>query len=116
MFAIFMGMSNLGNDTSRYMGTGLLRYYGGVTAPEFDRLPEYVMCRSLARLLPLFLVPCLVPNGGPADTAESMGAGIGVTGEVETTSPTGNAGATAGGSECASDTGASKRDAVSILL
>ena len=31
-------------------------YLGGVTAPEFDQLPEYVVWRSCARLLPLRLV------------------------------------------------------------
>ena len=89
MFAIFMGMSNLGNDTGLYMGSGLLRFLGGVAAPDFDRLPDYIFWRSCARVLPIMLVPLLVPRGSPSDTAESMGAGIGVTGDDDTTSSTG---------------------------
>ena len=89
MFAIFMGMANLGNDTGFYLGSGLLRLLGGVNAPDFENLTEYVILRALARLIPTALIPFLVPAGGPADTAVDMGAGIGVTGTVETTSATG---------------------------
>ena len=87
MFAIFMGMANLGNDTGFYLGSGLLRLLGGVNAPDFENLTEYVILRALARLIPTALIPFLVPAGGPADTAVDMGAGIGVTGTVETTNP-----------------------------
>ena len=105
MFAVFMGLSNLGNDASLYLGSGVLRLMGGVEAPGFANLPEYIAVRSLARLLPMLLIPYLVPDGTPAETAEAMGAGIGVTGDGEetadTSSPTREQEGGAGGSAAA---------------
>ena len=79
MFALFMGLSNFGRTSGRYLGGGLLQLLGGVKKPDYDRLPEFVLIRSLCRLLPLALIPFLVPRGTPADSASAMGAGSAIT-------------------------------------
>ena len=36
-----------------------------VDSHQYDRLPAFVVARSLFRLLPLFLIPFLLPEGSP---------------------------------------------------
>ena len=75
MFALFMGMSDFGTVAGGYLGSGLLRLFGGVQKPDFDNIEVYILVRSLMRALPLLLIPGLVPAGGPKDSAQKLGAG-----------------------------------------
>ena len=79
VFALFMGLSNFGSDAGKYLGSSMLKLFGGVSKPDYDGIATYCLLKSLMRLLPLMLVPLLVPAGSPADTAVAMGAGKGVT-------------------------------------
>lgn len=72
-------MSNFGNSAARYAGTALLHRFGGVDKPHYEHLTQFILLRTLMRLLPLLLVPFLVPKGTPQNTAAAMGAGAGVT-------------------------------------
>uniref|UniRef100_A0A7S0J6I0 Uncharacterized protein n=1 Tax=Calcidiscus leptoporus TaxID=127549 RepID=A0A7S0J6I0_9EUKA len=83
MFALFMGLSNFGSASGSYLGSALLRLLGGVRPPAFARLQEYIVLRSLMRIIPVLLVPALVPRGSPRDTAREMGAGAAITGDEE---------------------------------
>ena len=67
LFAMNMGLSNMGVVMGSYIGIGLLWVLGGVEKPEFDNLGWLVFIRSLTRLLPILLVPFLVPDGSPSD-------------------------------------------------
>jgi hypothetical protein len=80
MFALFMGLSNFGNDAGRYLGSSLLKYLGNPSKPGYEGIATYSFVKSLMRALPVLLVPFLVPNGSPADSAAALGAGINVTG------------------------------------
>lgn len=78
MFALLMGLSNFGYSAGGFVGAGLLRVLGGVEAPAFDRLPTFLLLKSLLRLVvPLVLVPTLVPDGTPEDTLAAMGSTLG---------------------------------------
>ena len=44
---------------------------GGVNGPEFENLDVLVIIRSLARLLPIALIPFLIPDGAPSDEAKT---------------------------------------------
>jgi len=81
MFALFMGLSNFGSAAGQYVGSALLRFFGGVEAPAFERLGAYVFTRTLIGATPILLVPLLVPRGTPQSTAAAMGARI--SGDVE---------------------------------
>ena len=74
MFALFMGLSNFGFAAGQYLGSGVLKMFGGVEAPEYEYLASYVAVKSVMRFLPVALVPFLVPPGCPADTAAEMEA------------------------------------------
>ncbi len=74
MFALFMGLSNFGSAAGNYAGSALLRLFGGVEAPNFEHLAQYVLTRTIIGMLPIVLVPVLVPLGTPLDTALAMGA------------------------------------------
>jgi len=82
MFSLFMGLSNFGSDASEYVGASILELFGGVRAPEFRNLVPYVLMQSVAKALPILLIPLLVPRGTPGGTAKEMGAGPAVTGET----------------------------------
>ena len=41
------------------------------TGPEFHNLDVLVIIRSLARLLPIALIPFLIPDGAPSDEAKT---------------------------------------------
>jgi len=64
VFALFMGLMNLGKYAGTYLGSSLLLLLGeAVSKPGYDRLPEYVMLCTVLRALPMLLVPFLVPEG-----------------------------------------------------
>jgi len=65
-FALNMGLSNFGGTLGGYFGVGLMVIFG-VDTHKYDRLPEFVVARSLFRLLPMCLIPFLLPNGSPSD-------------------------------------------------
>jgi len=65
LFAMNMGLSNFGSTLGEYHAVGLMWMLGGIEQPRFDRLEHYVVLRSLARLLPIVLIPYLVPEGTP---------------------------------------------------
>jgi hypothetical protein len=71
LFALNMGLSNFGVILGTYMGNGLLLALGGVKGPEFENLDVLVIIRSLARLLPIALIPFLIPDGAPSDEAKT---------------------------------------------
>ena len=76
----FMGLSNFGYAAGDYVGSGLLRLYGGVQPPEFENLAPFVLTKVLIGITPVLLVPFLVPKGTPHDSAIGMGAGKAVGG------------------------------------
>ena len=63
-FAMIMGLSNFGGTMSEYSGIGLL-LITQVDKHQYDNLWLYVLLRSLAKLLPLLLIPFLIPSGSP---------------------------------------------------
>jgi folate/biopterin transporter len=65
LFAMNMSLSNFGRTVGAYTGIGIMQMLGGIKAPEFNNLPAFILIRSLARLLPILLIPCLVPDGAP---------------------------------------------------
>jgi folate/biopterin transporter len=65
LFAMNMSLSNFGRTIGGYTGVGLMWMLGGINAPEFNNLPAFIVLRSLARLLPILLIPLLVPDGSP---------------------------------------------------
>ena len=64
-FALNMGLIEAGRQVGGYMGLALLNVLGGVEAPSFTNLRTFVLLRSLTRLLPLFFISLLVPEGSP---------------------------------------------------
>ena len=66
------GVSNFGRSAADYLGSGLLQMLGGVSAPAYDHLTEYVLVACSMKALPLFLIPLLVPHGSPRDTAKEI--------------------------------------------
>ena len=77
MFALFMGLSNFGYAAGSYLGSFVLKLFGGVEAPEYENIGLYIWAKFVMRFLPVLLVPFLVPPGCPADTAKEMGAKTG---------------------------------------
>lgn len=51
------------------MGNGLM-WVLDVQGPEYNRLPLFVVVRSLMKLLPLLFIPLLVPEGSPSTEEE----------------------------------------------
>jgi hypothetical protein len=47
LFALLMGLSNFGDDVGAYVGAAILQAFGGVTAPDFPRLPAFIATRTL---------------------------------------------------------------------
>jgi len=68
LFALLMGLINLGSAIGKYNAVALLAIFGGVEAPEFKHLQSFILVRTLIYLIPLFLIPCFAPSGGPRDT------------------------------------------------
>jgi hypothetical protein len=63
-FAMTMGLSNFGGSLGDYFGIGLMVAFD-LDAHQYEHLPQFVICRSIFRLLPLCLIPFLLPNGSP---------------------------------------------------
>lgn len=63
-FAMTMGLSNFGGTLGEYFGVGLMEWFG-LGAHQYDHLADFVVARSLCRLLPLLLIPWLLPHGSP---------------------------------------------------
>lgn len=61
-----MALSNFGGDVGSYMGVGLLRIFE-VNRENWSNLPTVVLIKSLARFLPILLIPFLIPDASPAD-------------------------------------------------
>lgn len=61
-----MALSNFGGDVGSYVGVGLLRGFG-VSRADWTNLPKVVLIKSLARLIPVILIPLLIPDASPAD-------------------------------------------------
>ena len=66
LFALLMALSNFGGDVGSYVGVGLLRGFG-VSRADWTNLPKVVLIKSLARLIPVLLIPLLIPDASPAD-------------------------------------------------
>ncbi len=66
LFALLMALSNFGGDVGSYMGVGLLRIFD-VTRNDWSSLPKVVLIKSLARFIPILLIPFLIPDASPAD-------------------------------------------------
>jgi len=69
LFAMLMGLSNFGGDMGGYLGT-IIQSWVGVTYPTFEGLDTYILIRNAFKVVPLFMIPILVPSGGPLDTSE----------------------------------------------
>jgi hypothetical protein len=69
IFALMMGLANLGTACGNYSGVVLLELLGGVEAPEFNNIEALVVIRSLLRALPIAFIPYLVPLGSPRSDA-----------------------------------------------
>ncbi|KAH9253635.1 hypothetical protein BASA81_008471 [Batrachochytrium salamandrivorans] len=69
-FAMTMGLSNFGGTLGEYFGVGLMEWFG-LGAHQYDQLGEFVIARSLCRLLPLLLIPLLLPQGSPDTLAHT---------------------------------------------
>eukprot|EP00516_Mucochytrium_quahogii_P007591 CAMPEP_0203751108 /NCGR_PEP_ID=MMETSP0098-20131031/5233_1 /ASSEMBLY_ACC=CAM_ASM_000208 /TAXON_ID=96639 /ORGANISM=" , Strain NY0313808BC1" /LENGTH=595 /DNA_ID=CAMNT_0050640683 /DNA_START=334 /DNA_END=2121 /DNA_ORIENTATION=- len=65
MFAMNMGLSNMGGTIGGYTGMGLMWLLGGIHRPEFKNLEWFVVLRGISKLFPLVLIPFLVPDGSP---------------------------------------------------
>lgn len=66
LFALLMALSNFGGDVGSYIGVGLLRAFD-VSRKDWTNLPKVVLIKSLARLIPVLLIPLLIPDASPAD-------------------------------------------------
>eukprot|EP00467_Chlorarachnion_reptans_P018669 CAMPEP_0114498912 /NCGR_PEP_ID=MMETSP0109-20121206/7131_1 /TAXON_ID=29199 /ORGANISM="Chlorarachnion reptans, Strain CCCM449" /LENGTH=627 /DNA_ID=CAMNT_0001676433 /DNA_START=27 /DNA_END=1910 /DNA_ORIENTATION=+ len=71
LFALNMSLSNFGELVGMYLGSALLEMLG-VKRGEFNNLELYIIIRSLAKLLPVFLIKFLVPLGSPDADAIDM--------------------------------------------
>ena len=69
IFALMMGLANLGTACGNYGGVVLLELLGRVEAPEFNNIEALVVIRSLLRVLPIAFIPYLVPLGSPRTDA-----------------------------------------------
>jgi len=69
LFAMLMGLSNFGSDMGGYLGT-VIQSWVGVTYPTFEGLDTYIIIRNCFKVIPLFMIPILVPSGGPLDESE----------------------------------------------
>lgn len=69
LFAMLMGLSNFGSDMGGYLGT-VIQSFVGVKYPTFEGLDTYLLIRNSFKVVPLFMIPILVPSGGPMDESE----------------------------------------------
>lgn len=63
-FAMTMGLSNFGRTLGEYLGVGLMEAFG-LGVHEYEQLGDFIIVRSLFRLLPLCMIPWLLPDGCP---------------------------------------------------
>lgn len=66
LFALLMALSNFGGDVGSYIGVGLLRAFD-VSKNDWTNLPKVVLIKSMARFIPIILIPLLIPDASPAD-------------------------------------------------
>ena len=69
LFSMLMALSNFGTTIAELLGTSLLEALE-VKGDNYDALPTAIGLKSLARLLPLALIPLLVPALTPNDPME----------------------------------------------
>ena len=67
LFALLMGLINLGSAIGKYNAVALLNMFGGVEAPDFRHIEGFIFVRTLMYLVPLVFIPFFAPPGGPRD-------------------------------------------------
>eukprot|EP01042_Synura_sphagnicola_P000089 gene89-89_t len=66
LFAMLMSLANLGGAVSSLLGALLLLFFN-ISSDNYDNLVWVYVVKSGCRLIPLFLIWLLVPDGAPSD-------------------------------------------------
>ena len=66
LYALCMGLINLGRSLGWYPGNVLLYILGGVEEPHFHNITLLIAIQCICDFLPILLIPFMVPRGTPA--------------------------------------------------